>query len=286
MPTKTDPTPPKRLVDRVQRLRGDRKMSQAALAEAIGVRPPQMSRLLSGAREFNASHVEALAKAFGLPIADLLAGTDHEDDIKAMGALVPRAEYEGVLEKLAEALAKVQELEAAHSRIDAEQTALRAQLIASESLCARAAEEAAAERARADESSLATAVARRERDEARLSGDAAKGERDAAAMQAREQRAQSDALRRGLGVAQSQVRQHEATIAGLQSEVRQLQVKLWESNRQVNANFDAYKQMEARVGQLRAQLQQAGQSTVGASLLTAVIGLGLGAAIAAGNNQD
>jgi transcriptional regulator with XRE-family HTH domain len=270
--------------DRVRDLLRERGMSQAVLAELIGINPSHMSRLLNGDRAFMLYHVEQIAKAFSITAADLVAGTDHEDDVKAMGTLIPRAEYEAVLQTLAQVRADAQAIAAGNTRLTEENAELVAQIAQARAVAAKVAEDlSAAEAAKADtlrdlskaraektEADRKTDVARRESEAARTAGGEERLARMAADGLAREQRAQINTLRQGLAAAQADSLQHEATIRGLRGEVAYLRHALTEANRLANANYAAYQRASA-------QLAQAGGQALALSVGATLFGLAVGA---------
>jgi transcriptional regulator with XRE-family HTH domain len=95
--------------DRVRQLLKDKKnMTQAELAEAAGVAPAALSRFMNGA-ELKAEHFFGIARALGVSIVALVAGTNMQE---ALLEWVPRERYE---QAETERLAAVTALEAAQA---------------------------------------------------------------------------------------------------------------------------------------------------------------------------
>lgn len=77
--------------DRVKALRDERKLSQNDLAKEAGISPASFSRILSGERPLRMDQAVALARALGVTVVELTAGTTAEEIVAEW---VPRAEYE------------------------------------------------------------------------------------------------------------------------------------------------------------------------------------------------
>lgn len=269
---------PELLSTRTQKLLRSHGMSQASLAHLIGVNPAHMSRLLNGARPFTLRQVEEIAKALSITVADLVVGTDHADDVKAMGTLVPRELYEAVLEQVAAARLQSQEAGAVAARAAEELRIVAAQLADSDGQRASLAALQVSAQAERDAAVASGSTTIRERDEARVIAEAARRDLDSQSLQLREARAQLDATRRAAAESASAARQSETTNAGLRAEVAQLRAALATANQRVIANFDAYKQREAEVIALRGAVKKADSRAAGVSILSALVGLGLGVA--------
>lgn len=77
--------------DRIKGLREERKLSQNELAAAANISPAGFSRILSGERPLRMDQAVALAKAIGVTVIELVAGTTAKG---VVAEWVPRKEYE------------------------------------------------------------------------------------------------------------------------------------------------------------------------------------------------
>ena len=62
----------KKFGQKTREIRLRNKMSQAKLAEILGVHPTYISGIERGVRNMNLKNIERLAKALGVPIEDLM----------------------------------------------------------------------------------------------------------------------------------------------------------------------------------------------------------------------
>jgi transcriptional regulator with XRE-family HTH domain len=78
------------LGDRIRIERARLRISQATLAERIGISLTAMQAIESGGADPKASRIKPLAKALGVTTDYLLGNTDEENaDVPAVEALVP-----------------------------------------------------------------------------------------------------------------------------------------------------------------------------------------------------
>lgn len=62
----------KKFGERAREIRLKNRLSQAKLAEILGVHPTYISGIERGVRNMNLKNIERLAKALGVPIEDLI----------------------------------------------------------------------------------------------------------------------------------------------------------------------------------------------------------------------
>jgi transcriptional regulator with XRE-family HTH domain len=114
------------LGERVKRLREAKRMKQSELADAIGVDPTVLSRILSGDREPQLEQVIAIARALDTSAADLVQDTGKEQVLKEWVPIARLVEEEQlrvqVQNELANArrelIAQVAEIQALRLRSD------------------------------------------------------------------------------------------------------------------------------------------------------------------------
>ena len=91
-------------------------------------------------------------------------------------------------------------------------------------------------------------------------------------------RAELDSKARALVVAQTSSAEMQAQIELGRAQVQQLARALQAANKQLFANYDAWRQADARANQLASQVRDAGGKTAVAALFAGLIGLGVGVA--------
>src|SRR5258707_3159461 len=79
--------------DRVRELRERRELSQNELAVASTIPPANLSRILSGERPLRMEHAVSIARALGITVIELTAGTTVEE---VVAEWIPREEYEAI----------------------------------------------------------------------------------------------------------------------------------------------------------------------------------------------
>jgi transcriptional regulator with XRE-family HTH domain len=107
---------------RIKELRERRKLSQNELAAAAGLSPATFSRLLSGERPLRMDQAVALARALGVTVIELTAGTTAEGVIAEW---VPRQDYQAADRLRADAEREVELLKREATANVAENASLR-----------------------------------------------------------------------------------------------------------------------------------------------------------------
>lgn len=263
-----------KLQTKVRTLLDGNGKTQAMLAEYLDVSASHLSRVLRGERPAERLLLEEIAGFFDLSLADLVAGTEHEDVAVPGRGEVERETYEQLLDRL----------RAVMSRAESAEAALAAELTKSsrfEEQLAAAQRESDAAKNRSGELEAVCARFAVERVELRAQVDRLQGTVEEMAavrrtLDGRVQQLEGEVLS-GTQRARTLIQENErlrTMLAASEQKCASLTASLQSAHLSWSQAHDAWVQAEQQRQALAARLQNA--PGAGALLFSGLIGLGAG----------